>query len=351
MNIAIDVTPLESGHNVRGVGFYLNHLKNAFETDYHEHKYLFFTGQAPEKGVDIIHYPYFDPFFRTIPLRKRIPTVVTVHDLTPIVFANHFPAGIKGNLIWQFNRYLLKNVDGIITDSHSSTEDVLHLIGLSKDKVHTVYLAAGEEFKQKKISAAERKRLQDSYHLPEKFALYVGDVTWNKNLPRLLKSAIKANIPLMLIGKAISEKDYDRNHPWSKDRVKVQQLIENNRSLLYPLGFVSNEDLVSLYNLATVFVMPSLYEGFGLPVIEAMQSGCPVITSKEGSLPEVGGDAVYYIDAYSEESIVNGLQEVFNTQKLQRELSVKGIEQAKRFSWKKTAEKTITVYSSIFNNS
>jgi glycosyltransferase involved in cell wall biosynthesis len=133
------------------------------------------------------------------------------------------------------------------------------------------------------------------------------------------------------------------------DRIQAQKIIKANKSL-YPLGFISPEDLVKMYNLATVFIMPSLYEGFGLPVIEAMQSGCPVITSREGSLPEVVGDSAYYIDAYSTKSISEGLQEVFSSDELQEELKRKGLGRSQEFSWKKTAFDTLEVYKKAILN-
>jgi len=113
------------------------------------------------------------------------------------------------------------------------------------------------------------------------------------------------------------------------------------------LGFVSQEELVQLYNLATVFVMSSLYEGFGLPILEAMACGCPVITSKEGSIPEVAGNSAFYVDAYDMGSVASGIRKVFDDQKLQEELSKKGLERVKSFSWKEVARETLSVYESI----
>ena len=115
------------------------------------------------------------------------------------------------------------------------------------------------------------------------------------------------------------------------------------------MGFVPTEDLVGIYNLATVFAIPSLYEGFGLPVLEAMSCGCPVITTKEGSLEEVAGDTAYYVDAYDFENIASGIKEVFENERLQKELVKKGLENVKRFSWKKTAEETLGVYEEALN--
>ena len=206
----------------------------------------------------------------------------------------------------------------MITDSDSSTRDVIKYIGLPDSKVSSVYLAAGEEFRR----SSKTKDLRTKYNLPDKFALYVGDITWNKNLPRIIQAAEEAEIPLILVGKSITEKNFDRKNPWNKDRLQVQELLSQAK-YAKALGFIDTDDLVGLYNLAAVLMMPSLYEGFGLPVLEAMQSGCPVITSKEGSLTEVAGDAAYFVDAYDAESISQGLITVFKSAKLQAELSKK----------------------------
>jgi len=349
MKIAIDLSPLESGHKVRGVGFYLTHLKDALAKYFPENDYSFFTTNAPTGGVDIIHYPYFDPFFSQPRYKGKIPTVVTVHDLTPIKFSAYFPAGITGKIRWELNRRALAGCSAIITDSNSSTNDARRYIPISPEKVSTVYLAAGEEFKQVKLLSDNQREILMRYLLPEKFALYVGDVTWNKNLPRLLNAAVRAGIPLILVGKSIAESDFDRDSPWNTDRIEVQNLVEKSE-LLRSLGFVSTDDLVSLYNLATVFTMPSLYEGFGLPVIEAMQSGCPVVASEEGSLGEVVGGAALSVDAYSEGSIMQGLKKVFNSEKIQEELTKKGLHRARDFSWKKTAFDTLEVYKKVALN-
>src|SRR5690606_743268 len=153
----------------------------------------------PPEDVDIIHYPYFDPFFLTLPLKKRVKTIVTVHDLTPLVFPDAFPAGIKGKLSWQVQKYSLKSASAIIADSEASKKDIIRLTGIDSNKIHVVYLAAGEEFERLQLSDTRNKELRKKYKLPENFLLYVGDVTWNKNLPRLLDAIEEANVPLVMI--------------------------------------------------------------------------------------------------------------------------------------------------------
>jgi glycosyltransferase involved in cell wall biosynthesis len=362
MKIAIDISPLETGHKVRGVGFYLKHLKNALISYHPEHRYYYFTQKSEiPADADIVHYPYFEPFFITLPVFKKHKTIVTVHDLTPLVFPKHFPVGIRGNISWQIQKFNLKKSDAIITDSFSSQKDISKYAGIPATKIHTVYLAAGEEFRQTARFAARRANgplrseasnrqteIIKKYNLPEKFVLYVGDVTWNKNLPRLIRAMKQINIPLVMVGKSIVQKDFDKTNVWNQDLVEVQKLTDGD-SRFIKLGFIPTEDLVVIYNSAAVFIMPSIYEGFGLPIIEAMQSGCPVIAAEGGSLPEIAEDAAYYMDNYDTESIAKGIEKVISSKKLQEELSKKGLEQAKKFSWKKTAEKTIAVYKKVLD--
>ena len=359
MKIAIDTSPLHTGHKVRGVGFYLENLKKSLLKYYPENSYKFFErGEKLPENIDLIHFPYFEPFFLALPIYKKYKTVVTVHDLTPIVFPEHFPKGIRGGLNWMMQRHSLKKVNEIITDSKSSKKDIVKLVGVKDEKVSVVYLAAGEEFKDlgfrtKDIGFKNNDRLKSAvlnlrskYGLPEKFVLYVGDVTWNKNLPRLIRAVKTLSVPMVMVGKVFASNDYDKGNVWNKDRLEVELLTETDPNFI-KLGFIPNEDLVSIYNLATVFVMPSLYEGFGLPVLEAMACGCPVITSREGSLPEVAGDGAHYIDAYSQDNIADGIKKVFFNKLIQEHLSKIGFERASEFSWKKTAAQTLEAYERV----
>lgn len=346
MKIAIDISPLQSGHKVRGVGFYITHLRKALEQYYPDNRYHFFNhpSEIPH-NVDLVHYPYFEPFFLTLPLIKKHKTIVTVHDLMPLVFPEQFPAGIKGNLRWHIQKFALQQVDAVLTDSKTSKEDIVRIAGVPEKKVGIAYLAAGEEFKHHETMHQHIEILK-KYSLPEKFVLYVGDVTWNKNLPRLVQAIKESNLTLVMVGKSIASDTFDATNPWNRDLVKVQKETKDDKRFI-KLGFVSDEDLVALYNRATVFAFPSLYEGFGLPVLEAMQSGCPVVTTKEGSLPEVAGDNAYFVDGYDVTNIANGISEVFFNQKIQNSLTRKGLEQAKQFSWKKTVHETMKIYKQI----
>lgn len=354
MRIGIDTSPLQNerllAHRVRGTGFYIENLKKSLLKYHPQNEYAFFTNeQKLPTDLDLIHYPYFEPFFLTLPLYKKYKkVVVTVHDLIPLVFPKYFPAGIRGNLKWQLQKIALGKSDAIITDSECSKRDLARYTNISGDKVHRVYLAAGDEFEVLKKGKWESE-LRKKYNLPDKFVLYVGDATWNKNIPSLIAAIKKISIPLVMVGKALVEKEFDKENPWNQDLVKVRELSKGDSKIILT-GFVPTKDLVAIYNLATVFAMPSIYEGFGLPVLEAMACGCPVITTKEGSLPEIAGNAAYYVDSDSVGSIASGVKKIFTSSQLQKELSQKGTVQSKKFTWSETSDKTMGIYRSIVAN-
>lgn len=341
-------------HRVRGAGVYAENLAKSLRKYFQKEIFTVCSLEKIPKDADIIHFLYFEPFFRTLPIIKKGKTVATVHDLTPLVFPKYFPKGIRGSFKWFIQRAALRRLNAIIADSFSSKKDIVKYAGISEKKVDVVYLATGEEYKRLKMQDVRLKNIRKKYELPEKFILYVGDVTWNKNLPRLIEAVRGINLPLVMVGKALTSKDYDRNNPWNRDLARVQELIEgsgsNAQSQIKTLGFVSDKDLVLLYNLATVLAMPSFYEGFGLPILEAMACGCPVVTTKEGSISEVAGDAAYYVDAHDVDSIAKGIKEVFLNTELQKKLSEKGLDQSKEFSWKKTAAHTLRVYEKVLKS-
>lgn len=375
MIVGIDVSPLYTGHKVRGIGFYVKRLLEAFENIQKSNvpavssatvkrgyanqagrqKFKNFKIKSlknPEdikwQDYDLLHIPYFDPYFLTLPWPWEIkkPIVVTVHDLTPVKYPNHYPPGIKAKIRWQVQKILLKQAKLIITDSFSSKYDISEYTGYPLDKIYVTYLAAGKEFRRLETGDWEQG-IRKKYNLPDKFVLYVGDVNWNKNIPGLVKACQKIDLPLVIVGKQAVKQDYDRDHPENKDLVwiqkKVKQLTINHQSLIIPLGFVPTDDLVALYNLATVYCQPSFDEGFGLPVLEAIACGCPVVSSNQGSLPEVVGEAGLLVEP-TVETLAKSLRKVIKSKALQKKLSQMGLKRVKQFSWRKTAQETVEVY-------
>lgn len=320
MRIAINTLPLSSGHKNRGIGIYTKNLIDNLTKFDKKNQYIFFENINQLKDVDLVHYPFFDPFFLTLPINKPFPTVVTVHDLTPIVFSKHYPRGIKGEIKWQIQKYSLINSTHIITDSQNSKKDIVKILNITPDKVSVVYLAVSDNFKPLEKGKWISK-IKDKYNLKNDFVLYVGDVNYNKNIPGLFKAFSLLNnkdLDLILVGNAKF----------------------NAPTYAKTLGFVPESDLAKLYNLAKVLCLPSFYEGFGLPVLEAMSCGCQVVTSNNSSLSEIGGEAVFYCDPYSPNDIAEKIQTAINSPKNNSIL----LSKSHKFSWKKTAEETIKVY-------
>lgn len=351
MKIAIDNSPIVSTHKladkIRGTGFYIKNLIDALSKYHPTHEYLFFTqGQVPPKA-DIYHYPYFEPFFLSLPKNKPGRTVVTVHDVTPLVFPKLFPVGIKGKFKFRIQKHRVGKADAIITDAQSSVKDIHKILGIKNEKIHSIPLAPADIYKQQRISTKEKKLLTSKLRLPESFVLYVGDATPNKNLKRLVDAAVLAKFPLVMIGGALVKKDVVQN-PWNNDLLYAQKIAQEAQNIYLP-GYVSDQDLVSLYSMADAFVFPSLYEGFGLPLLEAASCGAPIITSREGSIPEVIGEAACFVNPYEVDDIAKKVTDVLLDKKLANRLSAEALQQARKFSWRKTANQTIKLYEKIYS--
>lgn len=349
MRIALDTLPLTSAHATRGTGVYTKNLIDALTALKTDHEFVFFNSQkGGAGGVDIVHYPYFQPFFLTLPLRKSARTVVTVHDLIPFVFPHLFPRGIKGTLKWQIQKRNLMRTDAVITDSLCSKGDIFKFANVPQSKIHVIPLAPSAEYTVPDMAVVES--VKKRYHLPNKYILFVGDVSEYKNVSSLVKAFFHiaetaSDTDLVLVGKAFG------NHELPETKALLK-LIENYNlhGRVHILSHVSfdTQDLVSIYSLATVYAQVTLYEGFGLPVLESMASGTPVVASRVASLPEVGGDAALYTDPYDTDDIAEKLMHVITMDaKSYEELKEKGFSWAKRFSWERVARETVAVYEAI----
>ena len=331
MRIALVIPPI-IGHALRGTGVYTDALYEALKKIENMEVTKIPYG-SNFQNFDIVHYPYFDPFFLTLPLVKKIPTVVTVHDLIPLAFPSKFPKGLRGFLKWRLQRRSLTNVSAVITDSQASKVDICRFTGISENKVQVVYLGVGKQFKQLNKS---RKN----------FILYVGDINYNKNIPRLLGAFHKAvgtfpDLKLMLVGKGFVTDTRELQN--LKKLVKTFGIAQK----VVMIGSVDEKRLVDLYNTASLYVQPSLAEGFGLPVLEAMACGCPVVVSNCSSLSEITNDASVEVDPLDEQSIASGILSIINDKNHRKKLSLLGLKHVGRFSWEKTAAKTLEVYKKV----
>ncbi len=341
--VAIDVSPLNDGNSKRGVGYYTRNLVNALQKEvknnpeFNNYSIELLEINSPNKNYNLIHYPYFDPFKITLPSQKT-PFIVTCHDLIPRAFPKHFPVGIRGEIKWLIQKHRLQQASYIICPSHSAKYQILDYIKYPADRIFSIYEAATPNFK----IISDKKALQDiksKYNLPEKFVLYVGDINWNKNIPGLVRSCIELNTPLVIVGSSATKKV--PQHPWTQDLLWLQS---QKSPLIHCTGFVPDEDLPYIYNLATLYCQPSFSEGFGLPLIEAMQSGTPVCYSQESCLPEIMDFNGEYFDPYSLDSIKKSINKLWTNESLRNEYAKGALKRSKYFSWQDTAIQTLSLY-------
>lgn len=348
LKIGIDTTSLRTGHASRGIGKYTSGLVkalNALKLDDMEIIPCENGFTSSSVNLDLYHYPYFDLFFPTLPLIKKKPTLVTIHDVIPLLFPDAYPSGIKGKLNHIFQKVSLKTVKGVIADSNCSRDDIVKYLKYPENKITTVYLAPSDIFR--KLDGWEwKKEIINKYSLPDKFVLYVGDVNWNKNLLTLARACKDIGTILVIIGKQAANDNIDKTHIENKpfavflDEFGLDPQIRR-------LGYVSDEDLVKIYNLASVYCLPSFYEGFGLSVLEAMSCGTPVVCSKTASLPEICGDAAIFFDPDNRKDLAKSLERLASEKKLRALMINKGFHQAGKFSWEKTASATAEVYRQV----
>ncbi len=342
MKVAIDTSPVRTGHVVRGVGIYTKNLLEALREVVKEEEDRIEILEGRREEADIWHLPYFEPYFITLPFFARVPVVVTIHDTTRVIYTDHYPPGIKGRLKFLYQKLALGRVAGVMTDSECSKKDIVRFLDVPGDRVHVVRLAPGRVFGQIK-SEKELARVKGKYNLPSKFVLYVGDVDWNKNVLGLVRAVKMTNLPLVIVGKQAVSQDFNRAHIEMKPLVELLEKYGRDPQVIR-LGFVPEEDLVGVYNLATLYCQPSFYEGFGLPVLEAMASGCPVVCSKRASLVEIGGDAVEWVNPDDTKQMAEVIRGVAESEEKKKELIKKGLVWVKQFNWIKTARQVIDIY-------
>lgn len=350
IKVAINTKPLSSGHKTRGVGFYTRNLVEELKKN-SSLEIIEFSEENKLKKVEAIHYPWFDLFFRSLPLRKSAPTIVTIHDVIPLVFSNKFPPGKKGKINNFFQRLSLRTCKYVITDSYSSKKDIVKYLKIREDKIKVVYFAAEGVFKE--LGDVAKIKIKNKLKLPDNYLLYVGDVNFTKNLPFLIKgfAVLKkdpkfSDLKLVLVGSSFLKNVENIDHPELASIKEVNQLIKdgNLEKDIHRLGFIQTEDLIGVYNLAKIYIQPSLYEGFGIPVLEAMACGIPVICSNTSSLPEVGGEAAMYFNPRELDEFVKLTRNLLLNSALRNELLLKGLKQSKRFSMERVADETVEVY-------
>ena len=292
------------------------------------------------EGVDLFHAPHY-----VLPPLTPCKSVVTIHDCIHLRFPQYLPnrlgyAYARGSLWVATHR-----ANRVLTVSEASKRDILRYFKVPPAKIDVIYNAIDERF-GRMPEADEIARVRERYQLNDPFVLYAGNIKPHKNLERLieafhmLRRGGMEQVKLLIIGDEISK------YATLRRAVHKYKLHKHVRFF----GFVPDKTLAVLYRLADVFVFPSLYEGFGLPPLEAMASGTPVITSNVSSLPEVVGDAAFLIDPYEPESIAEAMRRVLTDSTLRNDLRRKGLVRAGEFSWDRSVRRVREIYEEVLHS-
>jgi glycosyltransferase involved in cell wall biosynthesis len=345
MKVAFDTGPLKGGDAVRGIGVHsrilLEHLKKIKDIKIDAVD----TRSADLSKYDIVHYQKFHPYFFSLPFTKNKPSVLTIHDLIYLIYPGNYPAGIKGNLRYFIQKFLVKKMDAIITISETSKKDIVRFLGIPKEKIFAIHLAPREIFRPIDDNRFLGE-IKAKYKLPDKFVLYVGDVNYNKNLLGLATACKYAKVPVVIVGKQATSEEFGRNHPENRPLVTLLEKYGKDKDVIR-LGFVEDSDLVGIYNLASLYCQPSFYEGFGLPVLEAFAAGCPVVAAKNQALVEIGEPACLFADPRDPDDIAKKISMVLEDSELREQLIETGKVLVKNYSWAKTARQTAEIYRKV----
>jgi len=289
------------------------------------------------EGIDLFHAPHY-----VLPPLTPCKSVVTIHDCIHLRFPQYLP----NRLAYAYARSSLwvatHRASRVLTVSEASKRDILRYFRVPESKIDVIYNAIDERLGEP-LSNEEIGRVRERYQLYDPFVLYAGNIKPHKNLERLIEAfhMLRRNgfehVKLLIIGDEVSQYATLRR---AVHRHKLHQHVRF-------FGFVPDKTLAALYRLASVFVFPSLYEGFGLPPLEAMASGTPVITSNVSSLPEVVGDAALLIDPYESGEIANAIRRVLTEPALASDLRQRGLARVKEFSWERSVTRVREIYEEV----
>ena len=297
-----------------------------------------------QNRCDLLHVPHL--FWK--PQGIPCPYVVTVHDLLDHMYRVNSQSELKRTLHFQFTRRVLHRAARIFAVSNFSKKDTERLFRVPADKIEVIYNAIDEGFRLGHASDAEREFIAERYQVNDPFLLYAGRISPHKNVVRIIEAfaALKGelskegryeDLKLIIIGDEVSK------HPDLR-RACVKGGVQNDVRFL---GFVPIDVLRIFYDQAKIFVFPSLYEGFGLPPLEAMAHATPVVTSNTSSVPEVVGNAAVMVNPENVFEIMRALHRVLIDQSLREKLKARGLEQAGKFSWDAGVQRMLQIYREV----
>ena len=289
------------------------------------------------EGVTLFHAPHY-----VLPPLVTCPSVVTIHDCIHLMFPQYLPNRFALGYARASMAVATRRATRILTVSETSKRDIIRFFGTDASKIDVIYNGFDQRFAVEPADE-DMVRVRERFQLQDPFVLYAGNVKPHKNLERLIEAFYLVrkrgldHLKLVLIGDDISK------YAALRRAVHRHQLHNYVRFL----GYMPEERLAVLYRLASVFVFPSLYEGFGLPPLEAMASGTPVVTSNVSSLPEVAGDAAVLVDPYQPEAIADGMYRVLTDARLREDLRRKGVARARQFSWETSVRRVRDIYREV----
>ncbi len=295
-------------------------------------------------GANVVFFPNI--IFGAV--SKSVKTIVTIHDLSFERYPHFFSFKRRLWHIFVNPKKICQKAECIIAVSNSTAEDIGSLYGVDKEKIAVIHSAVSNNFSLVDRNAKRLIEIKEKYGLPFKFILYLGTIEPRKNIGGI----IRAYDFLQISARKTKNLELEKyklviagSSGWL-DKSIFQEINKSNfkENIILP-GFVEDADKVFVYNLASLFVYPSFFEGFGFPPLEAMQCGVPVITSNNASLPEICGDAGILIDPDKPEEIGRAMEEVLTDKIFREKLIKKGIKRSARFSWKKTANEVLKLFS------
>lgn len=352
-------------HNTSGLGNYSRDLVRMMAKYFPENQYILLNKNKSERGKEILDLPnvsfvetskgnmsrqfkmgkdaqnldadIFHGLSGELPLKwnkKPIKKIVTIHDLIFVRFPKYYSWFDRKIHFWKFKK-AAENADLIIAISEQTKQDIIQFLKVPENKIRVVYQGCHQAFKENQ-SQEFLNQVKEKFQLPERFVLNVGTIEERKNLLNVLKALKNTEIPLVVVGR--KEKKYFK---------KIQKFLKKNREEVYFLEGVSMQELAAIYKLANIFVYPSFFEGFGIPVIEALFSGTPVITSNLSCLPEAGGKDSVYVNPYNFEDIRAKILHLWENEAERNRRAEKGLEFAQKFKDDKISENLMEVYNEV----
>ena len=293
--------------------------------------------QLRERQAALYHSPYY-----LMPYRPGLPTVVTFHDMIPLVYPGFFSPS-RRLLFWVAHFLASRTATRIIAVSEATKVDMIRHLRVPPEKVVVIPLGVDKHFHPR--GREEIVQIRQKYRLPENYFLYVGTNKPHKNLERVIDAFQQLENPLGSDVKLVIAGPWDRRY----DRPKKMANAAGLKDRVQFIGWIEEGDLPALYSGAMVFVFPSLYEGFGLPVLEAMACGTAVVCSNRSGLSEVAGEAALLVNPKDSHRLAEGIARVLGNEDVRQELTERGLKRAKLFTWEKTAEKTLALYHQVMN--